>query len=294
VLVAVLVATQLLLYRRTGRRINPLLAGATLLAAGFVLYLGVALAGDAASLRGAKEDAFDSVHALWKARATAYEASSNQVYYLLAHYRRPVGLETASPSFAAESQRLAKNAAALAASYAATFTGAANQLMEPGPAGTGEVESFAYAAKAGTAVGPAPVKSFQAAAQRATFKGYLGDELRNITFPGEGEAAVAAARDWLRYIEIDRQIRELETTSRHDHAIDLATGVTPGQSEWAFAQFDRDLGRTLEINEGEFAAGIDRAFAAIAGLVWAAPATALLIILLAWFGLQPRIAEYAQ
>ncbi len=69
--------------RRFHRLLNvPLLAATAVV----MLYLGgvcVALMHTSDSLRTAKTDAFDSVHALWKARAIANDANGDESFYLL-------------------------------------------------------------------------------------------------------------------------------------------------------------------------------------------------------------------
>ena len=48
--------------------------------------------------------------------------------------------------------------------------------------------------------------------KRTEFKGKLADELNNITFPGEMEAATSTLRAWGQYVAIDNKIRQLETS----------------------------------------------------------------------------------
>ena len=81
------------------------------------------------------------------------------------------------------------------------------------------------------------------------FQGYLAAELRNITFPGEREAAVEMLKTFARYIALDGEIRRLENQGDHAAAVTLCIGYAPGQSNWAFARFDEALGKTLDINQ---------------------------------------------
>lgn len=83
VLVGVLVAVQKFLHDRTHRILNPLLLLATLVAMGFLLYTFRTLAEERRDLKVAKEDAFTSIHALWRARAVGYSANGDESRYLL-------------------------------------------------------------------------------------------------------------------------------------------------------------------------------------------------------------------
>ena len=80
---AFLIVVQLDLARRTRRLINPPLLGATVLIAVFGVYLIFIFVGAGEQLRAAKQDSFDSIHALWKTRAVAYDANAEESLYLL-------------------------------------------------------------------------------------------------------------------------------------------------------------------------------------------------------------------
>jgi hypothetical protein len=80
---AFLIVVQLNLARRTRRLVNPPLLAATALLALFGVYLLVVFTTTGEQLRAAKQDSFDSVHALWKARAVAYDANAEESLYLL-------------------------------------------------------------------------------------------------------------------------------------------------------------------------------------------------------------------
>jgi hypothetical protein len=80
---AFLIVVQLYIARRTRRLVNPPLLGATILLAIFGVYLIFVFIGAGEQLRAAKQDSFDSMHALWKARAFAYDANAEESLYLL-------------------------------------------------------------------------------------------------------------------------------------------------------------------------------------------------------------------
>jgi hypothetical protein len=136
------------------------------------------------------------------------------------------------------------------------------------------------------------VVSDAAAGKVPTFKGYLGDELRNITFPGEHAAAVEMLRCYGRYMAMDGQIRSLERAGRHREAVDFCIGTQPGQSNWGFAQFDDALGKVLDINQKVFDSTVVKSFAALRTLPAVAAVAVLLIVVLTWLGLAPRLHEY--
>ena len=215
-LLAALVGTQLFLTRRTRRWLNPPLATASVLTAGLLLWLVVAMASSAGHLRAAKADAFDSVSALLQARAVAVDD----------YAARLGGTDPRRPGD--DDARLASP-----------------------PAGM----SFddAVAACQGTTVPPG-------------MTGLLADELRNLTYPGEREAAVEAMRSFADF------------RSRGDAA--------------SFATFDAALGRTLEINRTAFDATVTDGLGAVDGLTTASAVAAAVVALAAWVGLRPRLREY--
>ena len=79
--------------------------------------------------------------------------------------------------------------------------------------------------------------------------GYLAAELNNITFPNEFVAAKETLQKFLDYLEIDQQIRDLKDEQQ---AVELCLGTKPGQSNWAFEQFDAALSKTNKINRSHF------------------------------------------
>ena len=140
---------------------------------------------------------------------------------------------------------------------------------------------------------PVTEDTVQAAANGSvSFHGFLGDELRNITFPGEKEAALDTLRWYGRYMAVDAQIRQLEQAGHHPQAVTLDIGTQPGQSDWAFSKFDDALKSTLDINQQQFDQDVNQAFAGLRLLPLAVSGVALLVIALTWVGVSPRIQEY--
>jgi hypothetical protein len=199
-LIGVLISLQVFLTRRTRRMINPLLMISTGLAfLSFFIFADAFTTADR-QLRIAKQDAFESVHALWKARAVAYSAK------------------------AAESRR----------------------LMDAAHAAQDE----------------------QAFQQKVTqVNGYLADELKNVTFPGELEAANKAVAAFAAYARTRQPA--------------------------AFDPFDQAIGETLQINQSAFDAAVKSSFDALNNVELTASIICGTIALLALLGLVPRLREYS-
>ena len=244
------IATQLYLSRRTQRTFNiPLLAATLLLlliAVGTVSYLSDAQL----ELRTAKQDAFTSIHALWRARAVAYETAGDESRYLL------------EPATAAASD--------------AAFREHAAALAELPPGNTSA--SLLAAEDAGLPV--------------TNLTGYLADELNNVTFPGEREAALRTLTDWERYVDVDTEVRRLERQGQHRAAVDLSTQSSGGGAAGALRQFDRSLTATLDLNQRVFTRSIAKGNAALSNLMLKVSLAAALIAILSVVGLAPRIREY--
>lgn len=136
----------------------------------------------------------------------------------------------------------------------------------------------------------------QAAGQgRITFSGYLADELRTTTDSTERDAALAALREFGGYQGADARIRQLNGMGEEGRrqALALATGTNVDQSRRSFERFDSALTRAIGINQTGFDGAVNRAFAAVEPLQWQTPLAALVVALLAFAGLQPRMREYA-
>ncbi|HEY9606183.1 MAG TPA: hypothetical protein V6C85_31545 [Allocoleopsis sp.] len=126
------------------------------------------------------------------------------------------------------------------------------------------------------------------------FTGFLGEELNNITFPGEREAAVATLSTFGTYLNIDQQIRQLQQSGKHAQAIALCTGYNPGQSNWAFNRFLDAHQKTFDINMAAFEDAIAQGFKDVDGFEVVTPIVTVAIAGLTLFGLLPRIKEYSE
>ena len=147
------------------RLVNPPLAFATLLVLAITIWCGILDFGAQCDLRIAKEDAFNSMHALAKLEASAQGARAAESLWLLG-----------GPAAPAARQR-----------YSEVFFALAHEILSnPKPSG---------------------------APNGAGYSGLLGEELANITFPGEGVAANNTLAWWLKFIEVDRDIRRAQQSA---------------------------------------------------------------------------------
>jgi len=248
VMLAVLAAVQLFITGRTHRLINIPLLLATCTTVGLTYYALHTLMQVQNHLKVAREDAFISIHALWRARAVAYAANADESRYLL------------------DRQNAAKH----------------------------EQEFFAKRDKLAKLPSGSTIQSVIEARRShvSGFTGYLADELDNITFPGEREAAIETLDSFERYLRVDGQIRALDRSGRYKEAVALCTGTKPGESNWAFDQFDKALGRTLKINQDAFDLAVDNGFKILAHFDVEMSVCAVLIGVLTLLGLMQRIREY--
>jgi hypothetical protein len=102
-LIGGLIAAQVFLSRRMKRTLNPYLLAATLIAGGSLAVSESSMNREQNELRRAKQDAFASLRALWRARADAYWANGDESRYLL----DPANAEAYNRSFSQKIARLA-------------------------------------------------------------------------------------------------------------------------------------------------------------------------------------------
>ena len=255
-LAAALVTLQLYLFARFQRLVNPALAAATVLTIAFVAVTAVRLNAESSQLKVAKQDAFDSIQALSLARAVSYDANADESRYLVDPGR--------------------------AAQYQQAFLGKSQQIANVGPVGISGYDPALAA----------DIQAYQRDNSVVRFGGYLGAEFRNVTFPGEREAAVATLLAFQRYERDDRTMRAL-AKSNLAAAVAYDIGTASSQSDGAFSQYDAALSSVIAVNTNAFTVAVHDGEAGAAGWDLVLPALAVvLLVTLTLTGVRPRLAEY--
>ncbi|MEC3918268.1 hypothetical protein [Nocardia sp. CDC160] len=252
-LLAVLIGLQVLLRVAVRRRVNPALAVTTLLAAGLLVGGYVAEGSAAHQLTVAKHDAFDSLLALRQARAIGYDANADESRYLL----DPEHATDYQQSYFKKSQRLV------------------------GVQARG-VDDYSAALDQALAAHGTDMK------QAISADSFLGTELRNITFGGEGAAAQQSVTAYQAYQHDDHTLRGLAGTD-----LRAAIALDTGASNDHFAAYDKALVATIDINQHAFDAAIADGEDALSGWTdWLPYGAAVLFAVLILVGVRPRLAEY--
>ncbi|MEW9336354.1 hypothetical protein [Streptomyces tanashiensis] len=256
VLFAVLVLLQWYLARRFHRVLNPALLAAT--ACGLTaLVLGLhLLTASGEQLRVARRDAFDSVVALSRARALAYDANADESRYLLDPSRRAAYEQ----SFLAKSQQLYGVEGATLSSYDAKLA-----------------ESWAR---------------YRADHEDRIFTGEFRRELDNITFTGERPAAERTVETYADYQRDDRTIRSLLAQGKEREAIAFGISWERDKSNAHFGAWMKALDDVTGINQAAFDGAVrngrDTATGRLPWVLGALLAAGVLTVL----GLRPRLAEF--
>ena len=123
--------------------------------------------------------------------------------------------------------------------------------------------------------------------------GFLGEELSNITFPGEREAVIETLSTLSNYLRIDQQIRQLQQNGKYREAIALCTGDNPGESNWAFEEFKKANQKTYDLNDKAFNDAITQGDRDLAGFEIKSAIAVTAIALLVLWGVMPRLKEYS-
>ncbi|MFI2640776.1 hypothetical protein [Streptomyces sp. NPDC018610] len=255
-LLAALGVLQGYLVRRFHRILNPSLLAATACALLAVVLGTQMLTSSSGYLRGARRDAFDSVVALSRARAIAYDANADESRYLLDPQRR----EQYAHSFLAKSQKLYGIRGATLGTYDA-----------------GLATSW---------------QAYWTDHHEPRFTGEFRRELDNITFPGERAAAEKTVQTYAVYQHDDRRIRALQAAGKEREAVEFCMDWKPGTSEAHFGAWMAALDKVTDINRAHFTSSVRDGRGAVSGLLpWAGT---LLLAAMAFtaLGLRPRLAEF--
>ncbi|MGW2745496.1 hypothetical protein [Streptomyces sp. NPDC001450] len=255
-LLVVLGVLQWYLARRFRRILNPALLAATVCTL-FAVFLGSQmLTSSSGNLRGARRDAFDSVVALSRARAVAYDANADESRYLLDPERRSQYADT----FLAKSQKL----------YG--IRGATLDTYDDGLATTW--------------------RAYQTDHHDLRFTGEFRRELDNITFSGERAAAEKTVQTYAVYQRDDRHVRALVAQGRERQAVSFCISWEPGMSNAHFGAWMAALDKLTGINRAHFASSVRDGRSAVSGLLPWAGGLLLAAMALTALGLRPRLAEF--
>ena len=251
----VLGVLQVLLFRRTRRILNAGALAASVVSVVFVVYLVTRFTAAREDLRLAKEDAFDSIHALVRARSIAYDANGDESRFLLD------GRATHAFKVAYDQKVL-------------------QLTSEPALHGDAYRELSIFQALRG------------GKHRKPNYSGLLWDEVGNITFDGEYASAARAVRAFADYYAIDGRIRALAGQGKMADAVELCIGDRADESNAAFARFDAGLQSALDINRAAFDQAIERGRHDLRLAEFWGPAFAVAIALLTWLGIRQRLKEY--
>jgi hypothetical protein len=241
---------------RFRRILNPGVLAATVCTLLAVILGAQMLSASAADLRGARRDAFDSVVALSRARAIAYDANADESRYLLDAQRR----DPYADSFLAKSQKLYGIQGATLSTYDSELA--------------------------------ATWRAYESDRHDLRFTGEFRRELDNITFPGERSAAEKAVETYAVYQRDDRRIRALVAAGKEREAIEFCMGWEPGTSNAHFGAWMAALDKVTDINRAHFTASVRAGRSAVSGLLPWAAGLLLAAMLLTVLGLRPRLAEF--
>ncbi|MGW3224781.1 hypothetical protein ACWDAG_36640 [Streptomyces sp. NPDC001157] len=255
-LLAVLGALQWYLARSFRRILNPGVLAATVCTLLAVILGSQLLTSTAGHLRGARRDAFDSVVALTRARAIAYDANADESRYLLDPERR----DQYAASFLAKSQQLYGLKGATLSTYDSALA--------------------------------TSWQAYEAHRHDLRFTGEFRRELDNITFPGERAAAERTVRAYAVYQRDDRRIRALLAAGKEDRAVEFCMDWKPGTSNAHFAAWMAGLGKVTDINRAHFTVAVDEGRSSVTGLLPWAGGLLLAAAALTALGLRPRLAEF--
>ncbi|MFV2177671.1 hypothetical protein ACFHW2_14225 [Actinomadura sp. LOL_016] len=257
---ALLLVLQVYLARTFRRVLNPALVLATLGTVALTAVGAAVLTAHAGHIERAKEDGFDSILALSRARAVSHNAFADESRYLL----DPGRADTYDQVY-------------LDKSLSVVYPEMGDRPLN--------LENY-YAALDGALAAYKP-----GIGQDVPFLGFFGDEARTA---GRGREAAALQRTLEAYLEVqrsDEEIRRRASEGDRGAAIALRMNRSAGALR-DFAAYDRALNELAGVHRDAFDGAITAADGGLRG--WAAvPAVAVAAVaLLAVAGVRPRLAEF--
>ncbi|MBO2464293.1 hypothetical protein J4709_42660 [Actinomadura sp. LCR2-06] len=252
VLLAVLLGLQAYLARRFRRLLNPALAVATLGALVLVAGCAAMLGGQADHLRRAKEQGFDPILSLSRARAISNSANADETRFLLDPAR----------SDAYEQVYLKKSQTVLYLK-------------------AGNLDEYNTAVQKGLSFGGG----------RAPFLGFLGTEAGRAADPDRPADTDDALRrvlaDYQKVQQNDHRMRTLTDGGQPAQAAAARSASTAD-----FTRYDKDMQSLIGLHWGAFEKAVKDGEHGTGGWYAVLPVAGLVIIVLALAGVRPRLAEY--
>ncbi|MFV2175021.1 hypothetical protein, partial [Actinomadura sp. LOL_011] len=251
-LVAVLVVLQVFVAVRFRRLLNVGLALATVGTLALVAASALMLWGQAESLRKAKEEGFDSMLALSRARAISNNAAADQTRYLL----DPDRIDTYEQVYLNKSKTILYVKSGNLAEYNSAVKGV---KYEPG---------------------------------RNAFLGFLGTEADRPVEDAATRARVAGIfgtviQEYQRFQQRDHEMRQLVESGNREQAVG-ARGELTAQ----FRQYDRALQELEEIRQGVFEEAVLDGDGGTRGWYGVLPIAGAAIVVFLLIGVWPRLSEY--
>src|SRR5476651_459402 len=249
------VAGQVWLARKTRRALNAGVALGTFVAAAALVLGSMSFTHAQNASRVAREGAFESINAVWRARAAVYDANADEALWMFA-----------------------KGDDAKQAIRLSDFAQQIQTLI-----GSFDAEGAAKKARAGE-----PFAGYLGQlAQSAKAK----DNGHDKTFDGESDKVASSLDGLATYLFTEKRLHELAQTD-FAAAMDWRSGVNAGWSTWAFSYLDGNLQNVMNVNQAAFDQKSAEASEALAGYEWKLGGSLVLILVLCGLGLAARLREY--
>ncbi|WP_412515672.1 hypothetical protein [Actinomadura madurae] len=254
-----LIATQLYLMRTFRRVLNPALVLATL---GTLVLTAVGaglLTAHAGHIRKAKEDGFDSILQLSRARAISHSAFGDESRYLLDPGR--------------------------ADTYEQTYLDKSLSVIYP-DLGDKPVNLENYYAGLEQKAG-----AYKSGQRTVGFLGFFGDEARTAGTGREGDALAKTLAAYRAVQRNDAEMRRLASAGNRTAAVDLRMGRNSSTIR-DFDDYDSALSALTAVHQDVFDEAIEDADGGLRGWNAVPPIAAAVIAALIIAGARPRLAEF--
>jgi hypothetical protein len=257
--IGVLVALQLFLTHRTRRTINPLLFAATMVALLFLLNSALSLLGSTSKLQVLKEDSYNSLYALRSGRALLYGANSDESRYLL----DTNGRQQHNQAFFDKIEKVFQKSSA-PGSLNNVILKLSKLYIEP--ALSPSQETFV-----------------------TNNNGYFATAVNNITSDQERTSVAKMMQSYQDYLTIDQKIRNLVASNKIPEALALCLGP----SNDAFDKMRDNMNDAVKVNQDAFDRANLKVEEQLSNFEAKAAIALILISVLVFFGLRPRLREYS-